>query len=137
MKGDWFFMRFHDRINPFLLLILLIPALTLLSCACFNENNRRTLNLTDGWIHPQKTASQIALAPPALTLGTVAFTSDIVLVHPVHMVPRAADDVYELYWSPGEMDLFLKSLLFIPKVILTPPTFAGDWLGRSFFDVNK
>jgi hypothetical protein len=89
MKGDWIFMRFHDRINLFLLLILMIPDLTLLSCACFNENNRRTLNLTDEWIHPQKTGSQIALAPPAMTLGAVALTSDIVLVHPIHMVPRA------------------------------------------------
>lgn len=137
MKGDWFAMRFRDLQKHLFHFFIIALLVILSSCACFNENNRRMLNASDEWIHPQKTAAQIALAPPAMTLGTVALTSDIVLIHPIHMVPRAADDVYELYWRPREMDLFRKSLLFIPIVILTPPTFAGDWLGRSLFDVNK
>jgi hypothetical protein len=130
-------MRFLDKGNSIALIICMLPLLFLLSCACFNENNRRALNVTDEWIHPQQAAAQIALAPPAMTLGTVALASDIVLVHPVSMVPRAADDVYKLYWKPRDMDLFRKSLLFIPIVVLTPPTFAVDWIGRSLFDVNK
>ncbi|MBN1901461.1 hypothetical protein JW926_09090 [Candidatus Sumerlaeota bacterium] len=120
-----------------LFLVFAILAFSIASCACFNENNRRSLNVTDEWIHPRKTAAQIALAPPAVTLGTVALASDIALVHPAVMVPRAADDVYELYWKPRGRNMFHKALLIIPCVILTPPTFVGDWLGRSLFDVNK
>lgn len=130
-------MKSFDKRNSFALLIVMITVFFLASCACFNENNRRALNAADGWIHPQQTAAQVALAPPTITLGTVALASDIVLIHPVSMVPRAANDVYELYWKPREMDLFRKSLLFIPIVVLTPPTFAGDWIIRSLFDVNK
>jgi hypothetical protein len=59
-----------------------------------------------------------------------------VVVHPVAVVPDAADDVYELYWKPRDMDWLRKSLIFPLVTIATPPTFLGDWLARSMFQID-
>ena len=106
-------------------------------CAVFNEENRRTLNRLDEWIQPETTGARLALAPAAVPLGTVAGATDMVLVHPVSVIPDAADDVYQLYWKPREMDWLRKVLLYPVYAIATPPTFAGDWLARSLFAIGS
>jgi len=115
---------------------VLALAVGLSGCAFMNEDNRRTLNLLDETIQPKSTATQIAVAPVGIVAGTAAVTIDIAVVHPVCVIPDAADDVYELYWKPRDMTPFRKALLFVPIVVLTPPTFAADWLGRSLFDID-
>jgi hypothetical protein len=120
--------------RPLFCLPLLLSLLA--GCAVFNADNRLALNQLDDWIQPETTASRIALAPAAVPLGTVAGAADMVLIHPVCVIPDAAEDVYDLYWKPREMD-FLRQALLIPLfVVLTPPTFVGDWLVRSLFDVR-
>jgi hypothetical protein len=114
--------------------VFLLSFLT--GCAVFNEDNRRVLNKLDEWIQPETTGARVALAPAAVPLGTVAGAADMVLVHPLSVIPDAADDVYELYWKPREMDFLRQSLLIPLFVVLTPPTFVGDWLFRSLFDVQ-
>ncbi|MFO0984445.1 MAG: hypothetical protein U1E76_22415 [Planctomycetota bacterium] len=109
----------------------------LTSCAVFERDNRRLLNGIDDCVSPESTATRIALAPVAVPVGTVALATDMFLVHPACMIPRAADDVYDLYWQPREMDAFRKALLFVPLVVLTPITFAGDWLLLSMFNVPR
>jgi len=112
-------------------------ALLLLSvlagCAVLNEDNRRFLNVMDGAIQPGSTGGRIALAPAMVPVGTVALVADMFVVHPVCVIPDAADDVYELYWKPRDIDWLRKTLLFPVIVIATPPTFLFDWLGRSIF----
>ena len=121
--------------NRLLRCSLLLPVL-FAGCAVFNEENRRTLNRLDEWIQPETTGARLALAPAAVPLGTVAGATDMVLVHPVSVIPDAADDVYQLYWKPRKME-FLRQALLIPIfALLTPPTFVGDWLVRSLFDVS-
>jgi hypothetical protein len=105
-------------------------------CAVINEENRRVLNLMDGWIQPDSTETRIALAPVMVPVGTMTLATDMVIVHPLYMIPEAADDVYELYWKPREMDFFRKALLFPVIVVATPPTFLIDWLGRIFFVIE-
>ena len=71
-----------------------------------------------------------------LPVGTVALAADMVVVHPVSVIPDAADDVYEWFWKPRDMDAFRKALIFPLIVVATPPTFVGDWLTRSLFAVR-
>ncbi len=105
----------------------------LAGCAVFDEDNRRFLNVMDGAIQPESTGARIALAPAMVPVGTVALVADMVVVHPVCVIPDAADDVYELYWKPRDIDWLRKTLLFPVIVVATPPTFLFDWLGRSIF----
>jgi len=129
-----------ERRNKTLLMKLLIIAGLVISvggCAILNEDNRRALNQLDNISKPESTAARIALAPLAIPIGTVAGAVDMVLIHPVCVIPDAADDVYELYWKPRDMDFLRKSLMVPISVVLTPPTFVGDWLMRSIFDIRS
>jgi len=129
-----------ERRNKTLLIKLLIIAGLVISvggCAILNEDNRCALNQLDNISKPESTAARIALAPLAIPIGTVAGAVDMVLIHPVCVIPDAADDVYELYWKPRDMDFLRKSLMVPISIVLTPPTFVGDWLLRSIFDIRS
>lgn len=112
-----------------LLVALLVP---LHGCAVANDNNRRTLNKLDEVIAPQSTGAQIALAPVAIPVASGALAVDAFLVNPAYAVKPAADDTYELYWKPRDVEPLTRAMLFIPIVVLTPPTFVTSWLIHSF-----
>ncbi len=114
----------------------LIWLVALSSCAIFNEDNRRLLNVLDDAVTPQSTAAQIALAPPGIVVGSAALAVDAVVVHPVAVIPEAWDDVHQLYWKPRDYTAIREALLIVPLVVLTPPTFLVDWAGRSLFDID-
>jgi len=110
-------------------LLCALPA----GCAMIEKDNRRALNSMDGKIRPRSVPARVALAPLAIPAGTLALGADAAVVHPVCEIPRAWDDVYELYWKPRDIEWLRKSLLFVPIVALTPPTFVGDWALRILF----
>ena len=105
-------------------------------CAVFDEDNRRLLKAMDGAIRSESTGARIALAPAMIPAGTAALMTDMVIVHPVCVIPDAADDVYELYWKPRDIDWLRRTLLFPIIVVATPPTFLFDCLGRAIFDLE-
>ncbi len=119
--------------NLVLLAVLLAVTASLCGCAVFDSDNRRLLNTLDGAVQPESTPVRVALAPVALPVGTAALVTDMVLVHPVCVIPDAADDVYQLYWKPRDIDILRKALMLPLSIVLTPPTFLGDWLVRSLF----
>jgi len=123
--------------RPFRRLACLVLAAGIGSgCAVFETENRRLLNWMDTKVRPEATATQVALAPVGVPVGSAALAVDAVLVHPYTAIPRAAEDVYELYWKPRDMEAFRKALLLPLIVIATPPTFLGDWLVRSLVSVE-
>ncbi|MBN1774376.1 MAG: hypothetical protein JXB32_24155 [Deltaproteobacteria bacterium] len=130
------FVRSSRRVAHRSRLLLTLLACTLAGCAVFERDNRRVLNELDARIQPGSTAARIALAPAAVPVGTVALATDMAVVHPAAMVPRAARDVKELYWKPAPASRLRAVLLFPLKVLATPPTFVADWLGRSLFAVK-
>lgn len=123
--------------STFFLSGLLAVTLLLTSCAVSNVDNRRVLNKLDEWVQPESTSAKVALAPIAVPVGTAAGAIDMIVVHPVSVIPDAADDVYELYWKPREMDFLRKTLMIPFSIIATPPTFLADWLFRCCFDVGE
>jgi hypothetical protein len=130
-------MKSPDRLSRTVVrlvyLALILTALTpMTGCAVFNDDNRRTLNALDERISPQSTAAQAALAPVAVPVATGAVLVDGLLVNPAYAVAPAWDDTYELYWKPREVEPLTRAMLFIPIVVLTPPTYVGSWLIHSF-----
>jgi hypothetical protein len=114
--------------------LLLVSALG--GCAIFKEENRRTLNLLDKHVQFKSTAAKVAAGPVFVPVGAVVLATDAAVVNPVAVLPKTADDVYQLYWKPRDMDFFRKALFFPFCVVLTPPTFAGDWILRILFIGN-
>ena len=119
------------------ILLALLGALGLSACSMMSKDNRRVLNLMDKGIQPKSAAARVALAPPAVAVATLGLALDAAVVHPVHELPDAWDDVYQLYWKPRNYDILRKAILFPPIVVLTPPTFAGDWVLRVLFPISS
>ena len=109
---------------------------SLTGCAVLGKKHRRLLNAMDEAIQPKSLPARISLAPAMIPAGTAAVTIDAVIVNPPTQIPKAWDDVYELYWKPRDMDFLRKTLVVPLCAILTPPTFVGDWLGRSMFNTE-
>jgi hypothetical protein len=121
--------------NSMLLLALMALALPGASCAVFDSDNRRTLNLLDEHCTPEEPVAKWALAPVALPTGLLAASVDAVIVHPVNVVGDAWGDTTELLWSSHEESSFRRAIFAPVAVIATPFVFVGDWLGRSAFAI--
>ena len=114
---------------------LLLVGLMVSGCAVANRDNTLLLNKLDETVRPRKTAERVALAPIMIPTATGALAVDGLVIHPARVLPQAAEDVDELYWRPRDETLLRRSLLFMPRVILTPPTFLGAWYVRATFDI--
>lgn len=122
------------RLSSSLIAALLLAAVLapLNGCAVANDKNRRALNKLDEAISPQSTGAQVALAPVAIPVASGALAVDAFLVNPAYAIKPAADDTYELYWKPRDVEPLTRAMLFVPIVVLTPPTFVTSWLIHSF-----
>ena len=116
-------------------LCVALTALPLTGCAVENRNNTLLLNALDKKVRPKATWERVALAPLMVPAATGALLVDGFIIHPARVIPHAADDVYDLCWKPRDETLLRRSLLFLPRVVLTPPTFLGAWHIRSTYDV--
>ena len=117
------------------MLCVVLTALPLTGCAVANRDNTLLLNALDRRVRPEATWERVALAPLMIPTATGALLVDGFIIHPARVIPDAADDVYEFYWKPRDETLLRRSLLFVPRVALTPPTFLGAWYIRSTYDV--
>ena len=124
------------RLRGGLVLGLTLAALTLTGCAVANRDNTLLLNRLDEKVRPQQTWERVALAPAMIPTATGALMIDGFIIHPVRVIPQAAEDVHEIYWEPRDETLLRRSLLFLPRVVLTPPTFLGAWHLRATYDID-
>ena len=104
-------------------------------CAIVDKDNRRTLNLLDELVRVEQSGWRIAAAPVFIPVGLLAGAADAVVVHPIVSIPEAADDAYEAIWENPEGSEFRQMMLFVPKIVVTPLFFAGDWILRVLFPI--
>ena len=104
-------------------------------CAIVEKENRRTLNALDKAVQIESTGGRIAAAPVFIPVGVAAALADMVIVHPIASVPKAADDTSEDIWEDPTSSPFWEMMLFVPKVIVTPLYFTGAWVLRVLFPI--
>lgn len=127
-------MRRQRRIMGWMAVAVLLTVVgPMTGCAIFNDDNRRTLNKMDELVAPQSAGAQVALAPLAIPVASGALLVDAAVVNPVMALEPAAEDTYELYWKPREVEPLTRAMLFVPIVVLTPPTYAVSWFIHAFF----
>jgi hypothetical protein len=114
---------------------LLIPALMLCltGCAFSVRANRPLTNALDRAVAPKSTGAKVALAPIAIPVGFASLTTDAVAIHPVRVIPRAYNSTANLIWRRPRGSYIRETFLFVPKVVLTPFYFSGNWAARSLF----
>lgn len=93
-------------------------------------------NTLDEVVAPESTTAKVALAPLFIPAGAVTLAVDAVILHPISVIPTAADDTLETIWEDPEGSLVWQTFLFVPKVVFTPIFFSFDWLFRSLFDLG-
>lgn len=122
--------RWRDWVTIATLLAVVGP---MTGCAINSHKNRRTLNKLDDVVTPQSAGAQIALAPLAIPVASGALLVDASVVNPVVALEPAAEDTYDLYWKPRNREPLTQAMLFLPIVVLTPPTYVVSWFIHAFF----
>ncbi len=102
-----------------------------LSCTVMEPGGHPLLTALDEVIQPESAGGRVALAAPALVLGSAALAIDAGVWNPLGAIFPAWLDTLESLWGPSDRGPFTQSLLFGPKVGWTPAHWAGRWWWRG------
>jgi hypothetical protein len=117
---------------------LLLLFFMLTGCAMFNRNNTRALNFVEAHLVPSDPLSKKLSYPVTIPVSLAAVIFDMVLLHPISVIPDAARDSRDLWQDlPWREQYFTTSASVLPRAAFTPIFFTGDFLGRSLFDVSE
>tara|TARA_Y100001937_G_scaffold62768_1_gene86127 strand:+ start:28860 stop:29189 length:330 start_codon:yes stop_codon:yes gene_type:complete len=105
-------------------------------CAFMVKENRRLTNALDSVVSPESTMAKVVLSPVFVPVGAVSLAADAIVIHPVAVIPQAADDTLDAIWREPEGSIIWQTFLFVPKVVFSPVFFSFDWLFRSLFDMD-
>lgn len=103
-------------------------------CAVLQKKNRRVTNLLDDAVDPKSAPAQVALAPIFIPVGLGSLVLDAFIVHPITVIPDALEDTYRLIWKDPSGGIVFQTVVFLPKVAISPIVFLVDFLGRSGID---
>ncbi len=130
-----------DRTRCKTLAVLALSLVLCSGCACMNRDNRPVLNWLDkGLQHSFVTESagtRAVAAPVFIPLAYAAFIVDTVAVHPISAIPEAADHTMDILWPGSQSTEFSDIAVFLPKAVLTPIFFFGNWALRSAFGIEE
>ncbi|MFB5649472.1 hypothetical protein ACE5IS_02410 [Leptospira wolffii] len=106
----------------------------LADCAVLQKKNRTITNYLDEKVDPKSAPAQIALAPLFIPVGLVSLVLDAFVVHPISVIPDAVEDTYKVIWKDPSGGVVFQTVVFFPKLAITPIFFLVDFLGRSGID---
>lgn len=132
-RGKLMQIKIH---NYTFLLVASLSIIVFSGCAIIEKDNRRTLNFMDEKIQIESTWGKVGAAPVFIPVGTVAAATDMVIVHPLVSIPKAATDTSEVIWENPKGSDFRQMMLLLPKVISTPLYFTGDMTLRCLFPID-
>ncbi|EQA45446.1 putative lipoprotein [Leptospira broomii serovar Hurstbridge str. 5399] len=103
-------------------------------CAVFEKKNRALTNYLDEKITPESAPAQIALAPIFIPVGVLSLLLDAFVLHPISVIPDALEDTYKVIWKDPTGGVVFQTIVFLPKLAVSPVFFLVDFLGRSGID---
>jgi hypothetical protein len=104
-------------------------------CACRNSANTPLLASLDRAVQPKTTGQRILYGIPLVPAATVAALVDIAVIHPARSLGYAAEVTRSALWTESAGTYTERTLVFVPKVLVTPVVYAGAWLVVSLFDL--
>jgi hypothetical protein len=120
-------------------LLAMVSFLT--GCGMFTKENRPTLNALDRTVEKaelvKSPATQIALFPVALPVGVTAGAVDAFVFIPVFSAHKSFCDTAAAIWENPQGSDFRQAMLIVPKIVITPVFFVGDWLATSLFHIRE
>ncbi|MEI7012190.1 hypothetical protein [Leptospira licerasiae] len=103
-------------------------------CASFQKENRILTTYLDEKVTPESAPAKVALAPIFIPVGLASLILDVFIIHPITVIPDAIDDTYKVIWKNSSGGIVFQTIVFVPKLIVSPVFFLVDFLGRSGFN---
>ncbi|PNV74530.1 hypothetical protein [Leptospira inadai] len=103
-------------------------------CAVLERKNRALTNYLDEKVTPESAPAQIALAPIIIPVGVLSLLLDAFVLHPISVIPDALEDTYKVIWKDPTGGVVFQTIVFLPKLAVSPVFFLVDFLGRSGID---
>jgi hypothetical protein len=119
--------------NPVLSVVFLISLSVTFSCALFQKKNLRLTTAVEENLVPENSPWNILAVPVYLPLGITAGLLDVFIVHPISVIPDAAEDTIDTFWRSRNPGYFTKMGAVPFSIIGTPPFFVMAWSYHWFF----
>ncbi len=109
-------------------------SLSAFDCAVLQKKNRTLTNYLDEKVDPQSAPAKIVLAPVFIPVGFSSLLVDALIIHPISVIPAALEDTYKVIWKDPSGGIVFQTIVFVPKLVVSPIFFLVDFLGRSGID---
>ncbi|MEN6627399.1 MAG: HEAT repeat domain-containing protein [Candidatus Sumerlaeia bacterium] len=118
---------------------LIASVMLLQGCAILNRDNTIALNWVEANLVPDSQPARGIAMPFVFTVGVAAVSADAFIIHPATVIDDAAEDTKDCLWEDFDWDKeYVTECASLPwRAAFTPIMFAGDWLGRSMFDITE
>ncbi len=103
-------------------------------CAVFDRRNTILVNAVEENMVPENQPSRALMAPIYIPVGLMAGVLDAFIVHPIRMLPRAAEDTSDALWEfSDETGYVTHAGSVVYRAGFSPIFFSLVWLARSAF----
>ena len=127
-------LRFALYVLRFTFYVLLLTCSA--GCAFTDPQNTPLLTKLDEHVQPETAGAKALLAPLFIPVGTGAALLDMFLLHPIQVVPASWRATCQMLWQ-SEHPVFLhRTMLFVPRAVVTPGVFVAQFLYRSAFQTK-
>ncbi|EOQ89285.1 hypothetical protein LEP1GSC202_1251 [Leptospira yanagawae serovar Saopaulo str. Sao Paulo = ATCC 700523] len=118
------------------ILIIQIIVVSSLNCALFQKRNLKLTNAVEENLIPKDGNLRIIAAPIYLPLGVGAGILDVFIIHPIAVIPDAAEDTIGVLWTSQNSGYYTKLGAIPFSALATPPFFIMAWSYHWFFNDN-
>lgn len=115
--------------------LLMATLLISSGCAVFNRNNTPALNFVEKNLIPKEDPARTISYPELYRLGWWQHQLTCLYFIRSSVISESWDDTTDMLWKkmPWETQYATTSASLIPRAVLTPVIFTGDFLFRSTF----
>lgn len=115
----------------------LVFSFIIFNCSVLNKKNLILVNAVEENLIPQKSPMKYFAAPLYIPLGILGGILDVFLVHPIRVLPTAANHTIDGLWVSKEKGYVTKMGAIPFLTIATPVYFSIDWMYHAFGDKNE
>lgn len=120
-----------------LILLIQISLIFCFNCALFQKKNLRLTNAVEENLIPEDNTIAILTAPIYIPVGITAGILDVFVVHPIAVIPDAAEDTLNALWKSQNSGYYTKMGAVPFSILATPPFFVMSWTYHWFFNKGQ
>lgn len=109
--------------------------INLTNCAIFQRKNLILVNAVEENLVPKDDSAKIWASPFYIPVGILAGALDVFVVHPISVIPKAANDTLNALWTDRNNLPYVTRMGVIPfSLLLSGPMFTLSWSYHWLFE---